>query len=60
MQSSPDVISRFSAAAATPTRVRFSLIAILLVTIFVAYLDRANISVLVANDEFQLGDQRQD
>lgn len=35
-----------------PTRVRFSVLGVLLVTIFVAYLDRANISVLVAHDAF--------
>jgi sugar phosphate permease len=49
MQATPDVMNRVSAGA---TRVRFSVLAILLVTIFVAYLDRANISVLVANDQF--------
>jgi len=38
--------------AAKPTRQRIVLAAILLVTIFVAYFDRSNMAVLVANDGF--------
>ena len=35
-----------------PTRVRVWLVTILFITLFVAYLDRVNISVLIANPQF--------
>lgn len=35
-----------------PTRYRFFMVAILTIVIFIAFFDRVNISVLIANDEF--------
>lgn len=41
-----------SALAAKPTRYRFFVVAILMIIIFIAFFDRVNISVLIANDAF--------